>query len=44
MQILLAAESDPTDCDVYVLKSSISPPNFGLLPQSIHSSEGDMMR
>jgi hypothetical protein len=44
MKILLAAESDPTDCDVQLLNSSISPLNFNLLPQSIHPSEGDMLR
>jgi hypothetical protein len=44
MQILLAAESDPTDYDVQLLKSSISLPKFDLLPHSIHPSEGDMMR
>jgi hypothetical protein len=43
MQIPLAAESDPTYCDVQLLNSSISPPNFDLLPQSVHPSEGDML-
>jgi hypothetical protein len=43
MQIPLAAESDPTDYDVQLLNSSTSPPNFDLLPQSVHPSEGDML-
>jgi hypothetical protein len=44
MQIPLAEESDPTDCDVQLLKSSINLPDFGSLPRSIHPSESDMMR
>jgi hypothetical protein len=44
MQILLAAESDLTDCDVQLPNSLISPLRFGLLPQSIHPSEGDMTK
>jgi hypothetical protein len=43
MQIPLVEESDPIDCDVQILKSSISLPNFDLLPQSIHPFEGDML-
>jgi hypothetical protein len=43
MQILPVAELDPTDCDVQLPNSLINLPRFGLLPQSIHPSEGDML-
>jgi hypothetical protein len=43
MQIPLAEESDPTDCDVQLLNSSIIPPNFDLLPQPVYPFEGDML-
>jgi hypothetical protein len=43
MQIPLAEESDPTDCDVRLLNSSTSPLKFDLLPKSVHPSEGDML-
>jgi hypothetical protein len=43
MQILLVLESDPTDHDVQLLNSSISLPNFNLLPHSVHPFEGDML-
>jgi hypothetical protein len=43
MKILLVAESDPTDYDVQLLNSLISLPNFDLLPQYVHPSEGDML-
>jgi hypothetical protein len=43
MQIPLVAEYDPIEYDVYLLNSSTSPPNFDLIPQSIHPSEGDML-
>jgi hypothetical protein len=43
MKIPLMAEYDPTDYDVQLLNSSTSLPSFDLLPQSIHSSEGDIL-
>jgi hypothetical protein len=43
MKLSLVEESDPTDYDVQLLDSSTNLPNFDLLPQFVHMSEGDML-